>query len=228
MNIFDASRFFTIDTGNMDSIEPDLPLYIRYPFFGRIRQNFDYEFVVNEALATLWDIAFSIHSPCINRPTLGSSIGDVLLSTCLLERQMKFSSSSKELYLRYFPETLTSERWTIQDQATFDTSVFPIHPMGNGPYKARSTENGTGYEIVAVVERQAWRSTKVPLERLQLEKRSIEIIEKLKLNFGAITWFISDNSRESNIARIDAQPTIEQLFYVLDSVFDALLEVLVA
>jgi hypothetical protein len=126
------------------------------------------------------------------------------------------------------PTALVDRQWYLQDTSTYQTAAWPEIPEGEGPYRARCVDPDLAYEIVVVLEEQAWRCTAVSLEDLELEAQSISIAKKLDLTFGAVTWGISPDMQTATLARVDAFPSMEQVQFVWPALAPALLEALLA
>jgi hypothetical protein len=226
---YSAAQIFSISVeGKQTVVEPDIPLFLRIPSPPLIRKNFDLAFYNGEILATLWSVGASLRSPCINRPTFYGVYGRSSIYTSINEFRA-LSKIEKEIFSRNVctPDENNTGRLAVQDTFTYDTSYYPAIPNGVGPYRSRNLDNYSSYEIVVVVNESALRSTSVPLEHLELEKKSLTIFRRLCITFGVIIWYISDDRSLATIASIDSFPTMKHVQYVWPFVRKSLMESLI-
>lgn len=108
------------------------------------------------------------------------------------------------------------QAWFIQDMGNFSVTQAPAVPSGHGPYRSRHTYRQGRYEQVVVLVDRAWRSTQVPLGELGLERRSIELLRKLELDFGVVIWNVTPDLAAATLAKVEIFPTLEQVGWVWD------------
>lgn len=226
----EAARLFSISVGeNQPVVEPDIPIFLRPRALPPIRENFLSAFHYGECIGTLRAATALMKSPCINRTTKYGFGGRSSPSSVITEIRAGVTNPSLEVFSRELlePSILTQQNLGVQDTITFDTAKYPNVPKGIGPYKSKLIGPTSDYEIVVVVGRQAWRISTAPIDHLDLEQKSIKILKKLDLIFGAITWSISSDRRIATVARVDPYPSMDQVRYVLQPVIHALIESLV-
>lgn len=216
-NVCEAARLFSIhiDSGQA-SIEPDLPLFLRMPSQPVLRTSFDASFQYGECLATLWAAAALSKSPVINRAGVNGLLGRASYSSALTELRAGVTGGATEVFSRDVPSPPEpgKQQWYIQDTITYRTTAWPTIPEGTGPYRARWADPDPAYEVVVVLGHQAWRCTIVPLDHLELQQKSIFVIQKLGLNFGAVTWSISPDLKCATLVRVNPFPSMGEVQFV--------------
>ncbi|QLE57059.1 hypothetical protein [Nostoc sp. TCL26-01] len=230
LNIYDAARLFSVgvEDGQV-CVTPDIPLLLRIQPPSTIRKSFDDSFMYGECLSTLWAAATLNKSTVINRPTANGIWGKTSYSSVLTAMRGGWRDNDIELFSSQIllPATQKlNQQWYVQDLSTYNTTAYPNIPPGEGAYRGRWADFDPGYEVVVVLDNQAWRSTNVPLEHLLLEEKSISLIRNLDLTFATVTWSISENLEDATLARIDPFPMMEQIQFVWPVLAPALLEVL--
>jgi hypothetical protein len=193
-----------------------------------IRENFGAAFQFGEQGSALWAAASLTNSPCINRPTEYGFAGRYSASSAITEMRGGIDRLKPEIFSRNFlnSSNLSQPEWFIQDAITSDTVKTPSIPEGKGPYKSRLARHIDGYEIVVVVGNKASRITKASLNHLELERKSIRILDSLSLIFGTVTWSIDSKRGRADIARVDPFPPIEPIQCVGDLVSSELMRIL--
>ena len=226
----EASRLFSVevDSGKV-KVNPDIPLFLRVPGPTPIRKSFVDTFLFGEATGTLWAAGGLMKSPCVNRPSYQGLAGLCSQSSSSTQSRAGLSPDDVEMFFRDLGDLKASRprKWGIQDTITLETAVYPRTPDGSGPYRARPIPEADGsYEIVVVVGARAWRVSEAALGHLQLEEKSVRILERLALTFGAVTWSVYRNGRAANLARVDPYPPFEFVHRIWNGVGGALLEAL--
>ena len=200
LDLLAAAQLFTIEISKGKVIvTPDLPIILRIASPQLIRKNFDETFQYEEALSTLWAVTASCNSPVLNRGNSRSLWGENALSSVLTQVRAHLIPDTQEIFSLH-PLKLTSahpqQQWYLQDLGTYKTSEASQTPPGNGPFRSRLSLANPGYEMVVVLANQAWRTTQVSLEHLELERQSISLLRKLNLNFGIVIWSITNDQKK--------------------------------
>jgi hypothetical protein len=216
-NPADAARQFTIRVcGSGATVSPDRPTLLRPPSNPLRRVSFDAAFLAHEASAMVWAAAGLMNSPVVNRPSrfgLSSLWTPSMIATC---RRVGDMPMSAELYTRKLEDLDQTpgqgdEVWCAQDLGTYKVAQLPDLPAGSGPYRSRRLATERLHEAVVVVAGQAWRCTEAQVGHLSLEQRSSDIISRLGLTLGCVTWTVSDDLREADLLRIEAYPGMDLL-----------------
>jgi hypothetical protein len=225
-----AARFFSITVENgVAAVEPDLPIFHRMPPPKDLRNSFDEAFSHGECFAHFFAVASLIKSTIINRPFKGSLSGKVVQSTAVTELRTGEPLVATEIFSSIMPQAhaeSTGRSLYVQDLGTYETMEARSLPTGVGPYRAKWSDHAPAYEMVTVLGQEAWRSTKVKLDHLMLESRSIKLLDQLKLVFGVVTWAISPSLENAVITRVDPYPSLNQVGMVWPELSKAFLKVL--
>ena len=234
LDILTAAQLFTLEIVNGKvAITPDLPLILRPTASEVMQKNFDQSFHHGESLSTLWAVAAACQSRVLNRPTPRSMWGLTSFSTVLthyraqleLEMPEQFTLNPPVLNPPVLkPQTQAQHQWYLQDMGTFETTVATENPPGQGPYRARQAFRDRHYEMVVVLANRAWRSTQVPLDFLNLESRSIQLLRNLDLEFGVVIWSIQPDLTACTIAKVEPFPTFAQVELVWHDLLISLYE----
>jgi len=224
MELDEASRFFSIDVGGTVAVEPAIPLFLRVPGPPAVRESFGAAFLRGEQAGTLWAAGALMKSPCVNRPGHHGFAGRSSFSSSATFLRAGYASSSTETFSREAPDLSSDRTWAIQNTVTHRTTLWPQRPETPGPYRSREVLPGSTYEVVAVVNGQAWRISDRPLGELDLEQRSAQVIAALGLTFGAAIWAISRDGTIAVAARFEAYPPFDYIRPRWDAVGPALLQ----
>jgi hypothetical protein len=216
-DLLQASQLFTLEVRHGEvHISPEIPIILRPLATDLVQKNFDQSFHQGEALSTLWAITTVTSAPVLNRPTPHNMWGLLSQSSVLTQQRATLQPDSEEVFTASFPSSLPaveekSQQWFIQDTTTYQITDLNTLPDGQGPYRSRRVPLKQGYEMVVVLKNQAWRSTELDLTHLELESRSIQLLQNLKLDFGVVLWGINESLTEITLAKVDAFPSFEQI-----------------
>jgi hypothetical protein len=230
LDAYEAAHLFSIyvEAGRA-VVEPDIPLLLRLPSSPVVRTSFDAEFQSGECLATIWTAAVLCRAPVINRPSGSGFVGLLSFSNALTEMRAGTDSGAFEVFAREMlppPSDRQDQQWVVQDTGTYRTAIWPAAPEGYGPYRHRYTDADPAYEVVVVLGNRAWRCTTISPKDLLLEEKSITLMGRLHLTFGAIVWSISRDLTAARLVRIDPYPSMDLLQFVWSELGSALLEAL--
>ncbi len=231
LDVLAAAQLFTIEiTNGKVAVTPDIPLIIRPFSSDLIRKDFDQSFHYSESLSTLWAVACSSKAPVLNRPTPRGMWSLSSFSSVLTRQRANFLLDTKEIFTRNPPELAACDlnsncQWYLQDCRTYESIAAPRVPEGNGPYRSRQALKDLGYELVVVFTNQAWRSTQVALEHLNLESRSIQLVRNLNLDFGVVLWSIQNDLTIAEVAKVESFPSLEQVALVWSELATSLYKV---
>ncbi len=227
LDVLEAAQLFSIGIdGNQVVVTPEIPLFLRLPAPSMLRKSFDAEFQLSEGLATLWAAAALTHAPVINRPRIDTLSGYVSSSAVLTELRAGITTRALEIFSSEAlpPPVPSVQSWYLQDVVTHCTTPWPKLPEGQGPYRARYADIEPAYEAVVVLESQSWRCTMAPLEHLALEEKSVHVIHKLGLSFGAVIWSIPYDLSHGVLVYVDPFPPMNVVKFVWLGLGPALLE----
>jgi hypothetical protein len=229
MSVDGCARIFSISTNGPEvSVEPCVPLFLRPQLPVQVAQDFDAGFLRSECFATLWAAAALSSAPVINRPGFFGLGGRAAVSAAITELRGGLPIQRVEVFSDSLPEPPgdVDVPWFTQSLQTLRTAAWPTEPEGGGPYRARSVAANPAYEVVVVLYEEAWRCTLAPLDGLQLERRSVELIEHLHLSFGTVIWNVREDLSEASVARVDPFPSMDQVQFVWPALGPALLRAL--
>jgi hypothetical protein len=225
-----VSRLFSISVKDgVATTQPDIPLFLRIPPLKERRDSFDQEFLHGECFVTLLAAASLCKSAVVNRPFRASLGGRIAQSTSITALRVPISDVRSEVFSDTIPdppEHQSSEVWCLQDLGTFETAEWPAKPHGTGPYRAKLSSRETGYEMVTVLGKEAWRATTVDLDHLELQNRSADLVAKLQLTFAVVTWAITPTLSDATLVRVNAYPSLSQVAPVWSDLGPSLLRVL--
>jgi hypothetical protein len=230
LDVASAARLYSISVGDGGAVvEPDIPMLLRLPPPKDARGSFDEAFSESECFAALFAAAALSTRPVINRPQSGSLSGRISQSSALTALRSGDVSVVGEVFASAPPEPgkADAERvWCIQELTTFQTRLWPSSPNGRGPFRAKWLDAHLAYEMVVVLDQDAWRSTAVDLRGLELEERSVDLVSSLDLRFAVVTWAISRSHSSAEFVRIDPYPSLTQVRGVWGNLGPALLQAL--
>src|SRR4051794_28063010 len=177
-DIVSASLAFTVAI-DADRIEltPTAAIFLRPPSEPLLRPGFDEAFARGESVASLWAAAALTPAPVINRPTTHGFSGRIASSAVVVERRAGLPAGPCEVFASEPPDpppgpSSGDSSWCVQDLVSHVTTRWPDLPS-DGPYRARQADADPVYEIVAVLNKQAWRASPAPLDHLELELLSV-------------------------------------------------------
>ncbi len=225
LDVFDAAQSFTVAfDGSVARVEPVVPLFLRLPAPPLLRLSFDAEFQLNECLAQLWAVAALTPAPVINRPAPGGLGGLVSPSAALTELRAGQPGGSLEIFSARPvrpsapPADDDGDTWWVQDLDTWRAHPWPDPvdgpapaPGAVGPFRSRWSDPDPVFESVVVLGDQAWRSSPVDLDGLDLERRSVEIVARLRLDLAAVVWRVSSDLDRAWPVVVEPFPDAEQL-----------------
>lgn len=214
LDVFDAAQLFTVTVRDgVVRVDPEIPLFLRFPPLPVPRLSFDAEFHYSECLAQLLAAAALTSAPVINRPAPCSVAGLASPSAALTELRAGEPHGGVELFTSRFPVpgAPAGEQFWVEDLGTLRTSRWPERPSGAGPYRARWSDSDPAFEMVVVLGDHAWRCTTVDLDHLGLEQRSAAVAQALGLTLAAIVWRVSSDLMQAHLVNVEPFPGLEQL-----------------
>jgi len=229
LDFMSAGRIFSIElTGATCIVHPGYPVLLRPPIALPPDSDSDTLFHFGECVAAIWSALALSHSKVIGRPGRYGLAGRCSFSSAITEmragsfqeRPEVFASASSML-------TGLSPDWAVQNQTSFIIKALgELEPNAPGALRSRPVEPDEGYELVVVLEQQAWRVSIVDLEHLKLEARSIELVAFLDLNFAVVVWAVDKTLSLARIARVEPWPSLNLIFPVASEVLLAMIKVL--
>jgi hypothetical protein len=232
LDVFDAAQAFTIIVRAGEAVvEPEVPMFLRFPAMPAQRLSFDAEFHVGECVAQIWAAAALSRAPVINRPAAALAGGRTSPSAAVTESRAGLSGTAGggiEVFSSQYPEPVPGdgERFWVEDLGTLRTRAWPQRPGGSGPYRARWSDGDPVMEIVVVLGDRAWRCTTADIDHLDLERQSIAAAAALGLTLAAFTWRVTGEGASARLVNVDPHPALEPLRMVWLGLGPRLLEVL--
>lgn len=228
----EAAQLFSIsiDSGQA-TVMPNLPMLIRTTSTPPVREDFDRSFQSGECFATLWAAAALNQALVLNRPTTHSFWGRISYSPELTKWRAGLREDTVEIFASQAPPPPTerfNHQWYLQDVGTHEIEAWNTLPDGKGPYRARWSKPNPTYEIVVVLNEKTWRCTTAAIDHLDLEQKSIKLLQRLDLSFASVVWNVSHDVQSATLVRVDPFPSFQQIQFVWSSLAPALLEVLVS
>jgi hypothetical protein len=230
LTVEESARLFTVSVSEGHAlVSPKIPILLRPPCPQLIRPTFDESFLFSECFATLWAAAALTDACVVNRPTVYGIGGRVSMSAALTEVRAGSEPRRVEVFsdsLPVPPAQPSCLQWYTQSAQNYETARWPTKPVGGGPYRARWLESNPAYEVVVVLRPDAWRCTLAPLEHLDLEARSISLVERLGMTFATIIWSVAHDLTGASVARVDPFPSMDQVQFVWPALGPALIKML--
>ena len=229
LDFMSAGRIFSIEmTGATYIVHPGYPVLLRPPIALPLGSDSDTLFHFSECVAAIWSAVALSHSKVISRPGRYGLAGRCSFSSALTEMRAGCFQNRPEVFASS-PAMLSGldSEWAVQNQTSFIIKTLgELEPNTPGPLRSRPVDLDEGYELVVVLEQQAWRISIVGLEHLKLESRSIELVAHLDLNFAVVVWAVNKTLSSARIARVEPWPSLNLIFPVASEVLLAVIKVL--
>jgi hypothetical protein len=225
-----ASRLFTVHvTEDGSTVSPEIPTFLRPYSTAPMRTGVDEAFVQGECSATLLAACALTKAPVINRPSARGYVGRLTASGRLNELRANVAGGSIEIFSSDAGnpgQCPPDETWYVQDVWTGEATAWPAVPTSGGPYRGRWSVADPVFEIVTGLNGQAWRASTMPLEHLDLERATLDLLGAVDLAFGTAIWRIDRAFNTASLVRVDPFPPLDYVQFVWPALGPALVEAL--
>lgn len=230
LSVEDASRLFTVHvTEDGSTVSPEIPTFLRPYSTAPTRTGVDEAFAQGECSATLLAACALTSAPVINRPSARGYVGRLTASGRLNELRTYVAGGSVEIFSSAADDPGQCPRdevWYVQDVWTGEATAWPVLPASSGPFRGRWSAADPVYEIVTGLNEQAWRASTMPLDHLNLEQATLDLLRGVDLAFGTAIWRIDREFTAATLVRVDPFPPLDYVQFVWPALGPALVEAL--